>query len=90
MTKPERAVKAMWIRSLGRNLTGEQKQQIREVAVEETLAACQQDSSYLRCLVTDYLDGKSLLRQACEIAGGERDMTTEILGFDVVTGKETP
>ncbi len=82
----ERPSEELWIQSIG-ELTEEQRTQVFEVAREEVYNSAQQDSGYLRGIVDSYLEDKGLLEQACEIAGGDRKMTAEMLGFDVVTGR---
>ncbi len=77
----------VWIQHLSDDLTDEQREQIKETCFEEVFQSCLQDRSYMRGIVHGYMANMTLLEQACEIAGGERSTTTEVLGFDVVTGE---
>ena len=86
-TRENMKMDAIWIQSLSENLTDEQKEKIDDVAHEEVFNSCLQDRSYMRSVVNSFLCDKTLLEKSHEIAGGDRDMTAETLGFDVVTGE---
>ena len=77
----------VWIQNLSETLTDDQKEKIEVEVVEQVFQSCQQDRSYMLSIVNGYLETLEPLERVCEIAGGDRIMTTEILGFDPVTGK---
>lgn len=83
----ERPSEEVWIQSLAEGLTDEQKAKIESEVFEQVFQGCLQDRSYMRSIVNGYLETLGPLERACEIAGGDRAMTAEILGFDVVTGE---